>query len=87
VINTKNKIEALYKELVEIARRLDQYYDIDKIKPYSVCVWTKGKNGENVFDILANEIVFYSEDHAIIEGAKPIVEKIQSKLKEIEQCL
>ena len=37
----------LYEELVEVAHKIDPYYDIDKIKPYSVYIWTK--NGwENV---------------------------------------
>lgn len=77
--------DTLYEELVEVAHKIDPYYDIDKIKPYSVYIWTKsnGWGGDNVFDIEADKIVFYVEDYNIIEEAKPIIEKIQAKLKEL----
>lgn len=81
-----SKFNSLYKELVEISNEILPYYDIDKIKPYAVYVWTKGKNGENVFDIEENEIIFYVGDHTIIENAKPVIKKIQLKLKEISHC-
>lgn len=80
-----NKFDLLYDELVQISKEILPYYDIDKIKSYSVYVWTKGEDGENVFDILADEIVFYVKDHVIIEEVKPIIKKIQLKLKEINQ--
>lgn len=76
-----------YNQLVQLVEPLRQYYDIDKIKPYSVYVWTKDTNesndwdGENLFDIQANEIVFYVKDHKIIEEAKPIIKNIQEHLK------
>lgn len=84
-----DKFVKLYKELVQIANEIRQYYDIDKVKWYSVYIWTKASEvddddwGENVFDIQENKIVFYVKDHVIIEEAKPIIKKIQAKLKEI----
>lgn len=79
--------DELYSELCELSKELHPYYDIDKIKPYSVYVWTKDikneDNSTNVFDIIADEIVFY-EEHEIIEVSKPIIAKIQAKLREIE---
>lgn len=82
-----DKIDCLYTELEKIVKEILLYYDVDKVKPYSVYIWTKGENGDNVFDIIANEIEFYVKDHIIIEEAKPIIEKIQSKLQEIDKCL
>lgn len=80
-----NKFDFLYNELVQISKDILPYYDIDKIKSYSVYIWTKGKDGKNVFDIDKDEIIFYVKGHKIIEEAKPIIEKIQLKLKEINQ--
>lgn len=84
-----DKYDVLYKELVEICNKIRQYYDIDKIKSYSVYIWTKDSsedicNGENVFDILADKFQFYTE-HEIIDEAKPIIKEIQVKLQEIEK--
>lgn len=79
-------VNGFYCEYDKLAKMTDEilpYYDVDKIKPYSVYIWTKGDGGQNVFDIQADKIIFY-EEHSIIEDAKPIIEKIQSKLKEIE---
>jgi len=75
-------MKSWYDELVEVARELEPYYDIDKIKTWSVYIWTKGDFGNNVFDIMANEIVRYDENHVIVEEAMPIIEKIQAKLRE-----
>lgn len=81
-----SKLDILYNELIDISKEIELYYDIDKIKPYSVYIWTKENEGnKNVFDIEANEIVFYDETHIIMEKVKPIIKKIQDKLKEIEQ--
>ena len=82
----------LYKELSMIVDEIRPYYDIGKIKPYSVYIWTKDNPdsfneddrwGQNVFDIQEDELVFYAKDHVIIEEAKPVIEKIQAKLREI----
>lgn len=84
-----NKFDLLYDELVQISKEILPYYDIDKTKSYSVYIWTKDnidEDGDNVFDILEDEVVFYVKDHIIIEEAKPIIKRIQLKLKEISQC-
>jgi hypothetical protein len=86
-----NKYDIAYDELVEICEKIRQYYDIDKIKSYSVYIWTKDSSedvfdGDNVFDILADRLQFYVE-HEIIDEAKPIIEEIQMKLKEIEKLI
>ena len=77
----------IYDELYRLVQELKPYYNIDKVKPYSVYVWTKDTEtdwGTNVFDIEKNEIVFYDKNHKIIEEAKPIIEKIQFKLRELD---
>lgn len=85
---TEEERESYYKwynELWELSRELLPYYDIDKVKDWSVFVWTKDTEeteGENVFDINYNEIVFYDKTHKIIEEAKPIIKKIQDKFDE-----
>lgn len=80
-----------YKELHDLVHKLEPWYDYDKIKWYSVYIWTKGNEenpyGENVFDIYADEIVFYVEDHVIPTEAMLIIQEIQEKLKEIDRYL
>lgn len=69
-----------FETLREKADKLRPYYDIDKVKAYGVYVWSKeDENGdqENVFDICDDEIIFWTDDHTIIEEAKPIVDDIQ----------
>ena len=82
----------LYKELTEAVDEIRPYYDVDKVKRGSVYIWTKDNPdsfneddrwGQNVFDIQEDELVFYTKDHVIIEEAKPVIEKIQAKLREI----
>ena len=66
----------------------DKYYDIDKVKTYGVYVWNKANESDdqwNVFDIYSDEITMWDEEHEIIEEAKPIIEKIQLKLKEVDK--
>ena len=86
-----DKYYELYEELTTISKDIFRYYDIDKIKPYAIYIWTKeDKNnldGENVFDIEANRLVFYNKEHKIIEESLPIIHKIQSKLKEIDKVV
>lgn len=81
-----------YKELAGIVDEIRPYYDVDKIKSYSVYIWTKDnlnadneddRYGRNVFDICKDELIFYVEDHVVIEEAKPVIEKIQAKLRDI----
>lgn len=87
------KEDLLYEELVEAVEEIRPYYDVDKIKMYSVYIWTKGNKdadtnteehwGKNVFDIEEDEIVFYVKDHKIPEEVMPIIQNIQSKIKAI----
>ena len=83
----QNKFNQLYEELIQSAYELLPYYDIDKIKYYSVYVWSKETTddfGENLFDIESNDIIFYNKEHKILKDALPTIEKIQAKLKEID---
>lgn len=73
----------LYDELVEVSKEIEVYYDIDKIKPWGVFIYTKDDFCNNVFDILEDEIIFYVKEHVIPEEAMPTIKKIQDKLKEI----
>ncbi len=81
------KLLSEYDELLEIVDEIRPYYTVDKVKYYGVFIWTKEENADDetyVFDILADELAMYDDNHVIIEEAKPIIEKIQEKLKEID---
>ena len=87
---SEEEFDKYYNSLVEKVKPLYKYYDIDKVKAYSVYVWNKADsldNQWNVFDIYSNEIVMYDEKHEIIEEAKPIIKEIQNKLKEFDKYL
>lgn len=91
-MNRDNEYMRLYKELWEIAHEIQPWYDVDKVKWYSVYIWTKDSDkkpfgGQNVFDIMADEICYYVEDHVIVEEAWPTIRKIQSKLREMDNRL
>lgn len=81
----------MYDELWALSHELNPWFDIDKVKPYSVYVWTKDTNrpdfvhGENVFDIFHDRLHFYQclNQWELPEEAMPIIKKIQDKLKEI----
>lgn len=76
--------------LCEKVSKLYPYYDIDKIKDYGVYVWNKADNlddQDNIFDIMGDEIVFYTDDHTIIEEAKPIIKDIQNFIKKYYEKL
>lgn len=68
------------ERLYEVVKELEPYYDIDKVKSWAVYVWTKGNDGENVFDIQKDEIIFYDKEHKIPEEVIPIIKKIQQEL-------
>lgn len=86
-------MDEFYRELYKAVEEIEPYYDVDKVKPYSVYIWTKLSEkdylsgnwsyAENVFDIMKNEIVFYNKDHVIPDEVMPIIRNIQSKLREI----
>ena len=85
---TEEEFDKYYDSLVETVKPLYKYYDIDKVKTYSVYVWNKANESDdqwNVFDIYSDEITMWDEEHEIIEEAKPIIEKIQLKLKEVDK--
>lgn len=89
-IEQTNEFNRLYKELIDISNEILPYYDIDKIKPYAVYIWSKEIDddfGENLFDIHPDTLYFYNEQHKINKDCLPIIEKIQSKLKDIEKYL
>lgn len=83
----------MYDELWELAHKLEPWFSIDKVKSYSVYVWTKDTEdewhpfGENVFDIFADYLQFYTSTGPwqFPNEAMPLVKEIQEKLKEIEK--
>lgn len=85
-MNNRDRFYELYNELAEVAHKIEPYYDVDKVKPYSVYIWTKGDFGDNVFDIEKDRIVYYDQNHVIPIDVMPIIEEIQAKLREIDQC-
>ena len=87
---TEKEFNEYYNSLCEIVDELLPYYDIDKTKTYAVYVWNKANsldNQDNVFDIYSNRIDMWDEEHEIIEEAKPIIKRIQDKLKEFDKYL
>lgn len=87
---SEEEFNKYYNSLCNIVQELTKYYNIDKTKTYAVYVWNKSDNEEdehNVFDIYSNEIIMYDEEHKIIEDAKPIIKRIQDKLKEFDKYL
>ena len=92
-MSKNNKFDSAYEELRQVVKEIEPYYDVDKTKSYSVYIWSKPKDeasdnvddwGENVFDIMEDEIVYYVKDHVIPEEVMPIIKKIQEKLKAFE---
>ena len=83
----------MYTELCDLAHELEPWFSIDKVKSYSVCVWTKASDDsdpfdhENVFDIFEDYLQFYtcSQPWVLPNEAIPVIEKIQKKLREIEE--
>lgn len=72
-----------FQELREAAFDLETYYTIDKVKPWSVYVWTKGDDGENVFDIEPDKLTYYVKSHEVIKEAVPLIQRVQQKLREL----
>lgn len=82
----QNQYEYEFDKLFKIAHEIEPWYSVDKVKSYAVYIWTKDTNegfGKNVFDIEADDIVFYAE-HEIISEALPTIKRIQEQLKKIE---
>ena len=85
-MSRNDKFDLLDIELRQAVEEIRHWYDVDKVKPYSVYIWTKDTDdswGENVFDIMEYEIVYYVKDHVIPDEVMPIVENIQEILKEL----
>ena len=85
-----NYFNLYYDILCEKVSKLYPYYDIDKVKDYGVYVWNKADNlddQDNIFDIMSDEIVFYTDDHTMIEEAKPIIKDIQNFIKKYYEKL
>ena len=82
----ENLYEHEFDKLFKIAHEIELWYTVDKVKSYAVYIWTKDTDnnfGKNVFDIEADNIVFYT-DHNIIPEAIPAIQRIQEQLKKIE---
>ena len=86
----ESKHDILMAELEQLAHELDPWFVIDKVKDYSVYVWTKDSNednpdGENVFDIFHNTITFYphAQSFDLKNEVMRIIRKIQDKLYEL----
>ena len=83
----------MYDELWTSAHKLQPWFDIDKVKTYSVYVWTKDCDdpdcpfGENVFDIYYDHLQFYqcTKPWRLPNEAWPVIQEIQAKLKEIKE--
>lgn len=75
----------MYYRLYDLSTKLKRWFDIDKVKPFAVYVWTKGDDGENVFDIFAEKTQFYTctVPWEMPSEAIEIIKKIQDVLKEI----
>ena len=81
------RYNGMYNELWNLAHELQPWFDIDKVKSYSVYVWTKDSNdpdrpfGENVFDIYEDYLQFYqcTKPWQLPNEAVPIIKKIQER--------
>lgn len=80
----EQQYDSAFDKLFKIAREIEPWYDVDKVKDYAVYIWTKDEDGENVFDILADKLVFYTQ-HEVIPDAIPIILRIQEQLKEVRK--
>ena len=81
----ENQYEYEFDKLFKIAHEIEPWYTVDKVKDYAVYIWTKDTDedlGKNIFDIKADDIVFYV-DHEIIPEALPAIQRIQEQLKKI----
>ena len=82
----ETQYEHEFDKLFKIAHEIEPWYTVDKVKSYAVYIWTKDTNNDfrkNVFDIEADNIVFYT-DHNIIPEALPTIWRIQKQLKKVE---
>lgn len=78
-----DRYSKLNAELVDIANEIDNYYNLKTVKTYAVYVNDKN-TGKNVFDIHARKVILHDIEHIIEKESKPIIIRIQEKLKDIE---
>lgn len=77
-----------YERLWMAASKLKPWFEIDKVKSYSVYVWTKDEidcTGENVFDIYKDYLQFYPytrKPWKMPNEVWEIIEEIQELLEE-----
>lgn len=76
-----------YKELLELTSKLERWYVIKKVTWYVVYVHDIDDPEINLFDIWADEIVMFDDDHIIPSKAMKAIREIQEKLKEIDGYL
>ena len=74
--------EEYWNALHAAVDELRPYYDIDKIKHNSICVWMYGDDGDNVFDIQKDRVILYDKNHVIPDDVIPIIREIQAILME-----
>lgn len=68
--------------VLKITDLLSPYYDVDKVKTYSVYIYDKSSNWEkNIFDITDCGIAWYTSEQPFVEGSEPIIRGIESFLK------
>lgn len=76
-----------YDKLVELAKPLNRWFSIDKIKPWAIYIYnqTDLEDEWNIFDIESDIIRFYNElefnECDIPIGAFPVIYKIKEHLK------
>lgn len=71
-------------KLFELAKKLNQCYEVDKIKSYGIYVWDI-HNGEdqNVFDIYEDRIHYYVDNYQLKKESLDLIKQIQNELKKI----
>ena len=75
----------VYDDLVRTASKIRSFYDVNNIRWDSVYLGLKTNWWpRNILCITADDVIFYDDNHTIIEESKPIIREIQSKLKEID---
>lgn len=76
-----------YKELLELTSKLERWYSINRVAWYVIYVYSKDDPEINLFDIWADEIVMFDNDHVIPGKAAFIIQEIQEKLKDVNRYL
>lgn len=72
------ELKQFYKLQRICEKYITPYYSIDKIKPFAIYVCDN--NGNDIFDILKNNIIYYDKSLEINKKVKKIIPKIQKLL-------